>query len=374
MLDLTPLTDQLGDAGAAILVGAVVGALFGILAQQSRFCLRAAVHEVSRTDDRGSLGLWLAAFGAAIVVTQALVGADLIDTFAVRPLNEAPSLSGALVGGLLFGAGMMLANGCASRHLVLAGTGNLRAVAVFALFALTAVATISGPLAPVQQAIAGAWRLDQSAGHALAVVGQGPAAGIVIGLALLAAGLWLAYRANHTGLRLMAGVGVGLVIALGWFLTTALSRHTFEPTQVESAAFTAPGAHVATLFMAPGDAALGFDTGFLPAVLIGAFTAAALSREVQIAWFPSVAVALRYAVGAILMGFGGVLAIGCSVGGLANATLMITASILALAAMWAGALAVDRLMGVSWQSLLDGYRAHAARTQQPGLIAHHVGD
>ena len=373
MLDFTPLTDRLGDAGAAVLVGAVVGALFGILAQQSRFCLRAAVHDVSRSEYRGSLGLWLAAFGAAIALTQSLVAADLIDTFAVRPLNEAPSLSGAVVGGVLFGAGMMLANGCASRHLILAGTGNLRAVAVFALFALTALATISGPLAPVQQAIAGAWRLDQSAGHALALAGERPSTGIALGLAVLAAGLWLAYRGRHSGLRLAAGIGVGFVLALGWFLTTALSRHTFEPTQVESAAFTAPAAHLASLMMAPGEVVLGFDTGFLPAVLIGAFIAAAVTREVQITWFPSLAVALRYAAGAILMGFGGVLAIGCSVGGLANATLMITASLLALAAMWAGALATDRLMTISWQGLLDGYRDHTARTQQ-GLIAHHVGD
>lgn len=373
MLDFTPVTDRLGDAGAAILVGALVGALFGSLAQRSRFCLRAAVHEVARTEYRGRLGLWLAAVGAAIAATQLLTGAGLIDTFAVRALNEGPSLSGALLGGLLFGGGMMLANGCASRHLVLAGTGNLRALVVFALFAITAAATIQGPLAPLQQVIAGAWRLESGAGNALSAMGHGASTGIAAGAGVLAIGLWLAVRANELASRIAAGLGVGLVIALGWYLTTALSRHTFDPTPVESAAFTAPAAHVAALIVAPGKVPLGFDTGFLPAVLLGAFVTALWSREFRVAWFPSVALAARYAVGAALMGFGGVLAIGCSVGGLANASVMITASMVALLAMWAGALATDRVMRFDWSGLVEGYRETAARAR-PELVSHHVAE
>ena len=151
MLDFTPVTDLFGDVGAAVVIGAFVGVVFGIAAQLSRFCLRAAVEEVGRKDYRGQLGVWLAGFGAAIIATQYLVAGDLVETIAVRPLNEAVSLSGAIVGGFVFGIGMMLANGCASRHLVLAGTGNLRAWAVFALFAVTAWATISGPLAPLRE-------------------------------------------------------------------------------------------------------------------------------------------------------------------------------------------------------------------------------
>jgi uncharacterized membrane protein YedE/YeeE len=371
MLDLTPLTDRFGDAGAAVVVGALIGLLFGVFAQQSRFCLRAAIADTAQGSDRGRLGIWLLALGAGLAATQGFIGWDLIDTFAVRPLNEAPSLSGAIAGGLLFGAGMVLANGCASRHLVLAGTGNMRAAIGFALFTMTASATITGPLAPLQQAIAGAWRLDAGASHALAVTGQGPSAGVAAGLVVLIIGLALAVRARQPLRRLAMGAGVGLVIALGWLLTTALSRHTFDPTPVESTAFTAPAAHAAALITSPGEAVWSFDTGFLPAVLAGAFLAASLSREVRFEWFGSLAAALQYMAGAVLMGFGGVLATGCSVGSLANATVMISASLIALAAMWAGGFATKCLTGVDWPRLLATSRAQATRPET-GLIAHQV--
>lgn len=365
MLDFTPVTDLFGDVGAAVLIGSLVGVVFGIAAQRSRFCLRAAVHEVSRNDYQGRLGIWLAGGGMAVFATQYLVAGDFVDTLAVRPLNEAVSLSGAIVGGLLFGVGMMLANGCASRHLVLAGTGNLRAWAVFGLFALTAAVTISGPLAPLREAIASSWRIGAEHAHGSELIGQGAPAGMLVGLTVLSWGAWLARRAHRPVARISFGFIVGLVIAAGWYLTTALSRHSFEPTPVESTAFTAPAAHIIALISGGGESRLGFDTGFVPAVLLGALLAAAMSKELRLQWFSSVASAIRYGVGAIMMGFGGVLAIGCSIGGVANAALMISASLLALAAMWIGGLAANRALRFDWNSALGAYDEATTQAAQP---------
>jgi uncharacterized membrane protein YedE/YeeE len=365
MLDFTPVTDLFGDVGAAVVIGAFVGVVFGIAAQRSRFCLRAAVEEVGRKDYRGQLGIWLAGFGAAIIATQYLVAGDLVETIAVRPLNEAVSLSGAIVGGFVFGIGMMLANGCASRHLVLAGTGNFRAWAVFALFAVTALATISGPLAPVREAIAGAWRTSAEHAHGLGLVGHGAATGMAVGLVLLGLGIWFAWRGQRSVMRIGSALAVGLVIAAGWYLTTDLSRYSFDPTPVESAAFTAPAAHVVAMLSGVGDVPLGFDTGFVPAVLLGALLAAAASNEFRLQWFASAASATRYGAGAVMMGFGGVLAIGCSVGGVANAALMISASLLALGAMWVGGLVAGRILRSDWSAALESYEGATTPGAQP---------
>jgi uncharacterized membrane protein YedE/YeeE len=365
MLDFTTVTDLFGDVGAAVVIGALVGVMFGIAAQRSRFCLRAAVQEVGRKDYRGQLGVWLAGFGAAIIATQYLVAGDLVETIAVRPLNEAVSLSGAIVGGLVFGIGMMLANGCASRHLVLAGSGNLRAWAVFALFAVTAWATISGPLAPLREAVAGAWRTSAEHANGLGLVGHGASTGMAIGLVLLGPGVWLAWRGQRSVTRIGSALAVGLVIAAGWYLTTALSRHSFDPTPVESAAFTAPAAHFVAMFSGAGDVPFGFDTGFVPAVLLGALLAAAVSNEFRLQWFPSVMSAIRYGAGAAMMGFGGVLAIGCSVGGAANAALMISASLLALGAMWVGGLVAERVLRSDWRAALGAYEGATSPAAQP---------
>ncbi|PKO55070.1 MAG: lipocalin, partial [Betaproteobacteria bacterium HGW-Betaproteobacteria-19] len=127
MPDLTDIIEWLGEDRSLALGGLLIGALFGAFAQRSRFCLRAAVVEVARGQLGAKLSVWLLAFSAAIIVTQLLHLTGRFDTANVRQLASQGSLSGALIGGLMFGTGMILARGCSSRLLVLAANGNLRA-------------------------------------------------------------------------------------------------------------------------------------------------------------------------------------------------------------------------------------------------------
>jgi hypothetical protein len=100
-------------------------------------------------------------------------------------------------------------------------------------------------------------------------------------------------------------------------------------------------------------------------VLLGALLAAAASNEFRLQWFASAASATRYGAGAVMMGFGGVLAIGCSVGGVANAALMISASLLALGAMWVGGLVAGRILRSDWSAALESYEGATTPGAQP---------
>ena len=364
MIDFTPLTDRFGDAGAAVVIGALVGLAFGLLAQRSGFCARSAVIGIARGSSSPALLVWLAALGSGVVLAMLAIGAELISLEAVRLRAEPASLSGAIVGGVLFGVGMVLARGCASRHLVLAASGNLRAIVTFGLFAAVALATIAGPLVPVRQALSGLWMIGPQSNDAAALVGLSSGLVTALGGLVLAGVVLIALLRGRSRLAVAGGALVGAVIVAGWVLTSGLAGHTFEPTQVETAAFTAPAANVLRYLSAPSEMALTFDVGLIPGAFIGALVAAVLFGDFRLQWFASARDAVRYAGGAVLMGFGGVLAIGCTVGSLGNAVLMITSSWAALIAILIGGIVADRLVDARGRSAASA-KSESGTTLEP---------
>ncbi len=127
-MGLESLIERIGENWTLAAAGLTIGLAFGFLAQRSRFCLRSAVIEFSRNVTGGKLTVWLFAFATAVLATQWLVLAGAFDARDARQIAARGSLSGAAVGGALFGMGMILARGCSSRLLVLAAQGNLRSV------------------------------------------------------------------------------------------------------------------------------------------------------------------------------------------------------------------------------------------------------
>src|SRR5690349_20496432 len=111
--------DALGESATLALGALLIGVLFGFMAQRSRFCLRSAVIEFARSAPGGKLTVWLFAFATAVGLTQALAWAGWFDAANARQIAARGSLSGAAIGGALFGIGMILARGCSSRLLVL---------------------------------------------------------------------------------------------------------------------------------------------------------------------------------------------------------------------------------------------------------------
>ena len=189
-MNLTSWVEQYGTLPVLALGGALIGALFGLAAQRSRFCLRAAVIEFWHGRFGEKLAVWLLAFSSAVVAVQGLVLLGALDVSGARQLASRGSLAGALIGGLLFGAGMILTRGCASRLLVLSANGNLRALLSGLVFAVSAQAALGGALAPWRLAISGWWTVDGGAARdLLARLGGGPWDGLAMGLVLSSIGL-----------------------------------------------------------------------------------------------------------------------------------------------------------------------------------------
>lgn len=342
-MDVLALVERIGEQPSAALLGLVTGAIFGVAAQRSRFCLRAATVEFARGRLGPRMAVWLLCFSTALVWVQAARLAGLVRVEEARILAVPGSWSGAILGGLIFGAGMVLARGCSGRLLVLAATGNLRSVVSGLVFAVFAQMSLKGALAPLRDRLAGLWVTP--GGHNVTILSGWPeGAGLVLGLVFALAALVLAWR-NRVGWGVLVfGSGVGFSVAVGWVLTHALAQVSFEPVRVESITFSGPSANTLMFFL-DRSARLEFDIGLVPGVALGAFLAAAWGRELRLQGFEGAAPMRRALAGAAMMGFGAMLAGGCAIGnGVTGTSVLAGTAWVALTAMWVGAVLTDRIV------------------------------
>lgn len=344
-MDIVPLIDWIGETQTGALFGLVTGIVFGVAAQRSRFCLRAATVEFARRRMGPSVAVWLLTFSTALAWVQ---GASLLGWMRVedaRMMAVTGSWSGAIIGGLMFGVGMVLARGCSGRLLVLAATGNLRSVVSGLIFAVVAQMSLHGWLAPLRDRLARVWMTEGGTNVNLLHVLRLPDwSGFALGLALAVLALVVARRNQIGAARLVFASGVGFAVALGWVLTFSLSQVAFDPVTVTSATFTGPSANTLMFFLEPNPA-LEFDIGLVPGVVIGAFVASWIKREFRFQGFENEQNMRRAFAGAALMGFGGMLAGGCAIGaGVSGGSIFVGTAWLALFSMWIGAMATDFLV------------------------------
>jgi uncharacterized membrane protein YedE/YeeE len=350
-----PLIDRFGENWTLALVGLIVGLAFGFLAQRSRFCLRSAVIEFSRNLTGGKLTVWLFAFATAVMVTQLLVLAGQFDARDARQISARGSLSGAAIGGALFGMGMILARGCSSRLLVLAAQGNLRSVLSGLVFAVTAQAAWTGALSPLRVALSEWWTVDGGTSRDLiARTGIGHGGALVFGAVWLAAAVFWARRQKVATWGWAGAIGVGVCIAGAWWATYQIAGVAFDPHPIQALSFTGPSAEVLTRVLFATDKPPNFDMGLMPGVFLGSFIAAALFGELKLEGFSGGASMRRYLAGAMAMGFGGMLAGGCAVGaGVSGAAVFTITSWVTLCTMWAAAALTDRLLDQRDTGTLD---------------------
>lgn len=346
-MDLVPVIDTIGESGAALAGGVVLGLVFGFFAQQTAFCTRSAVLDLTRKRGFSALSIWLIGFAVAIVGVQLLLAEGALDVSETRFFSTAQSLSGALIGGLVFGVGMVLARGCVSRLLVLGASGNLRALFTVFVIGLVGLATYDGILVPLRDSIGGLWNTAAIGGNdLLSHAGLTQSAGLGLGAILAVGAITLAIAVRLPAWKALGAAIVGLTIVGGWYFTYTLSTQVFEPIQAESLSFIRPLATTGAL--ASGLASsFGLDQGLLIGTLIGAFIASLAMGSFRIATFgePGTPSILRYAIGGALMGFGGILAVGCTIGaGLTGGSVLAVSSLAGLAAMIGGAALADRLL------------------------------
>ena len=321
-------TDQI-----TLLLGIFVGLLFGALAQQSRFCLRAATVEFWRGQIGVKFAIWLFTFATALILSQLLMTRGYLEASDIRQLTTTGSLSGAIVGGALFGIGMVLARGCASRLLVLSATGNQRALIAGLIVTLVSQASLRGGLSPARQEISSWWTVSP-AGRDL---GQHlpEYSSIGAGLLMLVGAFYLARKHQAKTWHWLAAIGVGFTIALGWGLTSWHASWSFDIVAIKSVSFTGPSADTLMGLISSPNIPWSFDIGIVMGVFAGSFLAALVSGEFKMQAFTGLS---RYIIGAVLMGFGGMVAGGCAVGaGVTGGAVLALTAWVALLSMWVSA-------------------------------------
>lgn len=328
---------------AAIWFGLALGVAFGIMAEISKFCFRRAVAGAPE-ERKPALAVWLSGLIAAVIGVQLAVASGLISFADHRFFAAELPVLAIVLGGLLFGAGMVLTRGCASRLTVLAGSGNLRAALVLVVFAIAAHAAMKGVLAPLRTVLA---QVTLPMGELTSLAALPGGAPLWSALILVPA-LAFVLRSKVAPRHLLLGAGIGVLAALGWVGTGYILYDDFDPIAFESLAFTAPSADTLFWGVAATSIPAKFGTGLIGGVLLGALVASTLGGRFQWQSFESPAQTGRYMAGAVLMGVGGVLAGGCTVGaGLSGVPTLSFAAILALAAITLGGLTANRLLNVS---------------------------
>jgi uncharacterized membrane protein YedE/YeeE len=332
------------DFNIVAIAGLLIGFVYGIVGLLSGFCLLSSLRGWWAEGDSRLIRTFALALAVALVATQCLAGYGAVDL--TKSIYFQPSFSAPLMfaGGLLFGYGMVLANGCGSRALVLLGRGNLRSFVVVIVLGITAQMTLRGLIAParislLQMSTVKPVRL--SLPEWLGAVGVD---GILarLGAAFAISALLVVFAFRHEPFRrargqMAAGIAVGLLVAAGWFATGYLGADEFNPAAVTSLTFIAPVADTVQYVMLSTGLTLNFGIAMVAGVFAGSLLTALVTRRFYLEAFVSPRHMLRSIAGAALMGSGGAMALGCSIGqGLTGISTLALSSFVAVAGILLG--------------------------------------
>ena len=345
--------------------------VLGFVAARTNFCTMGAISDVVNMEHWGRVRMWLLAIAVAMAGTNLLYYFDLIDlTKSVYQRPVLPWLS-MLLGGTLFGIGMTIAGGCANKNLLRLGGGSVRSLVVLVFLAISAYMTLKGLfgqwrssyLDPVAIDLSGLGMQGQSLADVLARLTGMPAKSALLAATGVVAIALLIFvfkdkRFRASGEQIVGGAILGLLVTAGWYLSGhigfAENPDTLEMTYfgtnsrtMESLSFVAPTAYSLELLMLWTDKSLHVTFGIatIVGVILGSLIHAVTSRQFHWEGFASLEDLRNHLMGGILMGFGGVLAMGCTIGqGLTGASTLALGSFISVAGIVAGAVAT-----MKWQ-------------------------
>jgi uncharacterized protein len=328
-----------------ILAALVIGLIYGAVGLVSGFCMMSSLRGWWAEGDGRLVRTYALAMGTAIAASQLLATSGLVDlnkSIYLQPSFSAPVM---FLGGLLFGYGMVLSNGCGSRALVLLGRGNLRSFVVVIVLGIFAEMTLKGLIAPARIAMVQASQTTAkltSLPALLSTIGLGEVFARMLAASLLSGAL-IIFAFAHAPFRkspgqIAAGLVVGILVASGWYATGYLGADDFNPAPVTSLTFIAPIADALQYVMLSTGSTLNFGIATVGGVFAGSLVTALLTGRFELEGYRSPQHMLRSAGGAALMGIGGVMALGCSIGqGLTGISTLALGSFVAVAGIMAGA-------------------------------------
>jgi hypothetical protein len=327
-----------------VLAGLAIGLVYGAISLLSGFCLMSSLRGWWAKGDSRLVRSYALAIAVAIAATQVLAACGFVDlgkSIYLQPTFSAPLM---FFGGLLFGYGMVMSNGCGARALVLLGRGNLRSLVVVIVLGISAQMTLKGLIAPARIALLQVSQATATVTSLPAWLSSGGLHGaparIVAAAALSAALLTFAFA--HPPFRrapgqIAAGFVIGLLVMAGWFATGYAGADEFNPVPVTSLTFIAPIADTLQYAMLSTGLSLNFGIATVAGVFAGSLVTALATGRFQLEGYSSPRHMLRSAGGAALMGAGGATALGCSIGqGLTGLSTLAFASFVAVAGIFAG--------------------------------------
>jgi hypothetical protein len=336
---------QLQDGGNIVVIsGLLIGLAYGGVGLLSGFCLLSGLRGWWAAGDSRLIRTYALALAVAVSATQLLAVGSVVDlgkSIYLQPSFSAPLM---FAGGLLFGYGMVLANGCGSRALVMLGRGNLRSLVVVIVLGISAQMTLKGLIAPARivllqasQATPGSVSLPAL----LSTMGLGEISARTLAASVIAGALIIfafAHAPFHRAWgQIAAGIAVGLLVTAGWFATGYLGADEFNPAAVTSLTFIAPVADALQYAMLSTGLSLNFGIAMVAGVFAGSLVVALATGRFHLEGFNSPRHMLRSIGGAALMGAGGAMAYGCSIGqGLTGMSTLALASFVAVGGILLG--------------------------------------
>lgn len=338
-----------------------VSVVFGWVAQKTHFCTMGAISDIVNMGDWTRMRMWGMAVGVATLGFYGMAWMGWID--ASKNFYTSPRVVwlSALVGGALFGFGMVLASGCGSKTLVRIGGGSLKGLVVFFVMGVSAFATLKGLTAVLRVRTVDAVSVDMSGGSGLpAIVAQavglsppdvGLALAVLLGGSLV---VWaLASAPFRTFDHVLAGLGIGTSVVAMWWVTGHMGFVAEHPDTLdsvylatnsgvmESLTFTAPMAYAIDWLVHFSDTTKVLTVGVVSVagVVLGSWCCALATRTFRWEGFRDTQDTALHMGGAVLMGIGGVTAMGCTVGqGLSGLSTLSVTSFVAVLGIVLGAM------------------------------------
>lgn len=352
---------DLGLTATILWLAFTLGGVFGAVAGRTRFCTMGAIADIAAMRDWRRMRMWLLAIAVAILGSSALHAAGQIDLG--KSIYRSSPFFGLsyLVGGLCFGFGMVLASGCGARTLVRIGSGSVKSFVVFIVLALVAYMTMRGVLGVFRVTVLEQVALQLVGGQDLpALLNRGGGLSPTVALAVCASSLgggllfFVFLRGERLSLdEMFGGVAVGLLVVAGWYVSGHLGYLAEDPEtfqeafvatnsgRLESLSFVAPQAYALELLMLWSDSSrhISFAIASALGVVVGSLCQALIAGSFRWEGFRDLEDTVNHLVGAALMGFGGVVAMGCTVGqGISGVSTLACGSIITFFAIVGGAL------------------------------------
>lgn len=331
-------------------LGFGLGIVFGGTAQKTNFCTMGAISDIVFMENWNRFRAWMLATGVAILGSQYLYQTEVIDLTKAIYLTPNFGWFGAILGGLMFGFGMTLGSGCGNKTLVRIGAGNLKSLVVLLFLGIFAYMTLRGLVGLARVEMEAMTMVDLTASglktqgipEILAKAFSLPLKVISMIASVVIGGGLVLYAFKSAEFRsstqdVAAGFIIGLLVIAAWYVTGVIGNDEFDPVQVTSFTFIAPSGDGLQYLMTFTGATINFGIATVGGIIFGSFVMAVASKEFHLEAFSDVGDMVRHIIGGMLMGVGGVLSLGCTIGqGITGMSTLAIGSLLALLSIIAG--------------------------------------